>query len=74
MQNELGFLTVRETARYLKITPNTVMIWCRTGRLPAVKMGRQWRILKNEIDRWALEAALHNTPEAAAATPTPAAR
>lgn len=55
MLNDITFLTVKEAAQYLKVTPNTVMIWCRSGRLPAVKMGRQWRIVKSELDRWMLE-------------------
>ncbi len=45
------FLTVREAAAYLKATPNTITIWCRAGQLPAIKIGRQWRISRKELDR-----------------------
>jgi excisionase family DNA binding protein len=44
-------LTVKEAATLLKATPNTVTIWCRAGQLPAMKIGRQWRISKGELDR-----------------------
>lgn len=45
------FLTVKEAAAYLKATPNTITIWCRAGQLPAIKIGRQWRISRKELDR-----------------------
>lgn len=45
------FLTVKEAATYLKATPNTITIWCRAGQIPAIKIGRQWRISKKELDR-----------------------
>jgi excisionase family DNA binding protein len=44
-------LTVKEAAALLKATPNTVTIWCRAGQLPAMKIGRQWRISKGELER-----------------------
>ncbi len=37
-------LKVREVASLLKTTPATVYAWCRAGRLPAFKIGQQWRI------------------------------
>jgi excisionase family DNA binding protein len=43
-------LTADETADYLKISKGTVWQWCRGGRLPAVKMGRQWRIRRKDLE------------------------
>ena len=43
-------MTVREASAYLKATPNTITIWCRAGRIPAIKIGRQWRISRRELD------------------------
>jgi len=37
-------LTVQEVASMLKTTPATVYAWCRAGKLPAFKIGQQWRI------------------------------
>lgn len=48
MEKEL--LTVEEAARYLKTTPNTVYRWCRSGKLPAGKIGQEWRISREDIE------------------------
>jgi excisionase family DNA binding protein len=40
-------LTVQEVADYLKVSRTTVWRWCSTGKLPAFKIGRGWRV------RWA---------------------
>ncbi|MCB9800428.1 MAG: helix-turn-helix domain-containing protein [Candidatus Omnitrophica bacterium] len=37
-------LTVKETARYLRISEMTVLRLVNKGLLPAIKLGRQWRI------------------------------
>lgn len=45
-------LTVDEVARYLRVHPMTVQRWCRSGSLPAAKVGRAYRIKKADLDRW----------------------
>ncbi len=45
-------LTVGEVARYLRVHPMTVQRWCRTGELPAAKIGRAYRIKKDDLDLW----------------------
>src|SRR5262245_42661358 len=45
-------LTVDEVARYLRVHPMTVQRWCRTGELPAAKIGRAYRIKKGDLDEW----------------------
>lgn len=37
-------LNVKETAAYLGVCRTTVQRWCRAGRLPAVRIGHEWRI------------------------------
>jgi len=44
-------LTVEETANYLKVSEVTIRRWCADGKLPAFKIGREWRINKSELDR-----------------------
>ncbi len=44
MKNDL--LTVEEAAAYLRVSRATVWRWCKTRRVPAVKIGREWRILR----------------------------
>lgn len=40
----MEFLTADEIARRLKVDVSTVRGWCRSGQLPAVRVGRQYRI------------------------------
>jgi excisionase family DNA binding protein len=42
--------TPAEAAPYLKVSINTVHELCRTGQLRARRVGRQWRILKSDLD------------------------
>ena len=46
-QNEL--LTVREVATYLRVGRITVWRWCQEGTLPASRLGRNWRIHRNDL-------------------------
>lgn len=48
MQGE--YLTADEAARYLRVHGDTIRDWCRTGQLPAIKAGRQWRIKRADLD------------------------
>jgi excisionase family DNA binding protein len=48
-------LTVDEVARYLRVHPMTVQRWCRTGDLPAAKIGRAYRIKRGDLERWWVE-------------------
>lgn len=45
-------LTVDEVAEYLRVHPITVQRWCRSGDLPAAKIGRAYRIRKSDLDAW----------------------
>jgi len=37
-------LTVEEAAAHLRLNPQTVYRLLRAGKLPGVKVGRQWRV------------------------------
>lgn len=45
-------LTVPEVAAYLKISPTTVWRHCVNKRLPAFRVGRQWRIERRDLEHW----------------------
>jgi excisionase family DNA binding protein len=47
-----SFLTVEEVLHSLKVTSRTVYRLIRTGELPAVRVGRQWRIRRVDLDTW----------------------
>lgn len=38
------FLTVEEVAVYLRVSRSTVWRWCQAKKVPAFKIGREWRI------------------------------
>jgi excisionase family DNA binding protein len=37
-------LTVAEAAAYLRVSRATLWRWCQEGRVPAFKIGHEWRI------------------------------
>jgi excisionase family DNA binding protein len=47
-----AFLTTEEVLEYLHVTQRTVYRLIRAGRIPAVRVGRQWRFRKQDVDRW----------------------
>lgn len=44
-------LTAEEAAALLKVTVQTVLKESRAGRLPGVKVGREWRYSRNALIR-----------------------
>ncbi len=49
---EPDFLTVEEIAERLRVKVYTVRIWIRKGELPAYKVGRDYRIRKEDFEEW----------------------
>jgi excisionase family DNA binding protein len=49
---ETDLLTPEEAAVYLRLNPQTAYRLLRTGQIPGVKVGRQWRIRKSAIDAY----------------------
>ncbi|HAB50802.1 MAG TPA: repressor LexA [Ignavibacteriales bacterium] len=45
-------LTLQEVADYLKVDEKTVYRMVQSKRLPAFKVGNQWRFLKIDINKW----------------------
>ena len=43
-------LTTKEAAEYLRVSRATILRCCRAGRLPAVRIGRQWRIDTDQLE------------------------
>jgi excisionase family DNA binding protein len=42
-------------AARLGVTPRTVRLWAESSQLPALKIGRQWRIEAAGFDEWLSE-------------------
>jgi excisionase family DNA binding protein len=47
-----GFLTTEEVLAYLQVNLRTVYRLIDAGKLPAVRVGRQWRFRRRDIDAW----------------------
>lgn len=45
-------LTLEEVAHYLRLKPQTIYKWAQERRIPAVKLGKEWRFRKSVLDRW----------------------
>jgi excisionase family DNA binding protein len=45
-------MTLEEVAEYLKLTPQTIYTWAQEKRIPAAKLGKEWRFKKSIIDEW----------------------
>jgi len=45
-------MTIEEVAKYLKMKPQTIYTWAQNGKIPAAKLGKEWRFKKSLIDEW----------------------
>ena len=50
-------MTTEEASAYLRLSVQTIKQRAREGRMPAAKVGRTWRFLKSELDRWLARGA-----------------
>ena len=45
-------MTLEEVAKYIKHKPQTIYTWAQDGKIPAAKLGKEWRFKKSVIDKW----------------------
>ena len=45
-------MTLEEVAAYLKLKPQTIYTWAQEKKIPAAKLGKEWRFKRSVIDRW----------------------
>jgi excisionase family DNA binding protein len=62
------FLTTEEVLDYLQVNLRTVYRLIKAGRIPAVRVGRQWRFRRADLDAW-LESQGTRTRRPAVAVP-----
>lgn len=53
-------MTIEEVAHYLSLHELTVRRLAREGEIPAFKIGRQWRVKKDLLDRWIEREVMRN--------------
>jgi excisionase family DNA binding protein len=49
------WLSVEEIAVYLGVYPDTIYKWIERKKMPAHKVGRLWKFLASDVDRWVKE-------------------
>ncbi len=66
------FLTTEEVLEYLQVNLRTVYRLIKAGKIPAVRVGRQWRFRKRDIDAWLDSQRPRGGSRAAAVAPAAA--
>jgi excisionase family DNA binding protein len=56
-------MTIAEASQYLGLHELTVRRLAREGAIPALKLGRQWRIKRDLLERWIEQRSLDNLGE-----------
>ena len=44
--------SIEEVAEHIQVHKDTIRNWIRDGKIPAHKIGKQWRFRLSEIDKW----------------------
>lgn len=55
-----SIMTIAEVAEYLGLHELTVRRLAREGQLPALKLGRQWRVKKDLLEKWIGQRSMDN--------------
>ena len=45
-------MTLEEVAKYLKVKPQTIYTWAQNNKIPAAKLGKEWRFKRSIINKW----------------------
>jgi excisionase family DNA binding protein len=45
-------MTLEEVAAYLKVKPQTIYTWAQEKKIPAAKLGKEWRFKRSIVDAW----------------------
>ena len=60
VSKEKEIMTAKDVADYLNLHPLTVHKYAREGKIPAFKIGTDWRFHKKYIERWIREKLSSN--------------
>lgn len=60
--SEIEILTVQQVAEALQVSPDSVSRLIRRGELPALKVGRQWRIRKTDLEKFMAQRLTYYGP------------
>jgi excisionase family DNA binding protein len=54
-------LTLEDAAYLLAVPRKTILRWAASGYIPAHKLGRRWRLVRTEVDRWLTKDAIRSS-------------
>lgn len=40
-----------ELAKFFGVTPKTIWEWCKKGKLPAFKIGKEWKVRVSDLNK-----------------------
>ena len=63
------FLTTEEVLDYLQVNLRTVYRLIKAGKIPAVRVGRQWRFKREDLDAWLDSQRTRRRPGGPASSP-----
>jgi len=49
-ENEI--MTIEDVANYLRLKPQTIYTWAQEKKIPAAKLGKEWRFKRSVINKW----------------------
>ncbi len=55
MDDKDKIMTLEEVAEYLRVKPQTIYTWAQEKKIPAAKLGKEWRFKKSMVDKWFTE-------------------
>jgi excisionase family DNA binding protein len=67
--NEDVYLTTADALVYLRTAPRTLYRFLANGKIPAVRIGHQWRFRKTDLDQWIASRSKQRVPEQKAPSP-----
>lgn len=50
-QKDDKILGVEELVNFFGVSDQTVWRWCKSGKLPAFKIGSQWKVRQSDLNR-----------------------
>ena len=57
----MKILTIKEVANILKINSFTAYRFAKEGKIPAVRIGRTWRIDEEVLEKWLADNSFKTT-------------
>ena len=48
------WLSVEDISAHLGVSKESIYRWSESGKMPAYKLGRQWKFKASEVDAWVM--------------------